>query len=114
MAPRRLERDIQFEIRVASAQVPGLVLWRNNTGVAEQKGHTVRYGLCRGSSDLIGVLAPTGRMVALECKTDTGRLTEEQRMFLELVRAKGGFAAVVRSVEEFLEAMKRAAIGENE
>jgi hypothetical protein len=114
MKAARLERDIQHEIRLASALVPELTLWRNSTGVAERAGRTLRYGLQRGSSDLIGVLAPTGRLVALECKTDVGRLTEEQRLFLAHVRSRGGFAAVVRSVSEFLEAMKRAKEGKSE
>lgn len=114
LEPRRLERDIQHEIRLASALVPELTLWRNNTGVAERAGRTLRYGLCRGSADLIGVLAPTGRIIALECKTEIGRLSEEQKLFLAHVRSRGGFAAVVRSVEEFLAAMARAKEGKSE
>lgn len=73
-----------------------------------------RFGLCRGSADLIGILAPTGRLIALECKTEVGRLSEEQRLFLAHVRARGGFACVVRSVEDFMGAMERAKRGESE
>lgn len=114
MRAAKLERDIQQEIRLASGQVPGLTIWRNSSGVAERAGRTLRYGLCRGSSDLIGVLAPSGRLVALECKTEVGRLTEEQKLFLAHVRSRGGFATVVRSVSDFLEAMKRAKEGKLE
>jgi hypothetical protein len=110
----KLERNIQQEIRIASALVPELTLWRNSTGVAERAGRTLRYGLCRGSSDLIGILAPTGRLCAWECKTEVGRLSEEQRLFLAHVRSRGGFACVVRSVEEFLESVKRAKEGLSE
>lgn len=105
-AAKKLERDIQWEIRVASAQIPGLTLWRNSTGVAETNGRKQRFGLCVGSADLVGVLAPSGRFVAVECKTERGRLSKEQELFLQLVRNSGGIAFVARSVEEFLLAMK--------
>jgi len=71
----------------------------------------IKYGLCNGSSDLIGILAPHGRLIALEVKTASGRLTTDQSMFLELVRRHGGFAAVVRSVPEAQAALARARNG---
>lgn len=85
-------------------------LWRNNTGALEDKtGRIVRYGLCKGSSDLIGyrslVITPemVGQRVAvfaaLEVK-DKGRLTAEQAQFLDVVRRAGGIAAEVRSVAD--------------
>ena len=73
----------------------------------------VRYGLCRGSSDLIGI-GPGGRFIAIEVKTATGRLSKEQAMFIELVRRRGGFACVVRSVNEAQLALDRARRGESE
>jgi hypothetical protein len=63
----------------------------------------VRYGLAVGSSDLIGILSPHGRMVAIEVKTSTGRLTTTQKKFLESVRASGGIAGVARSPQEALD-----------
>jgi hypothetical protein len=109
-----MERDIQHAIRLASAEFSGLTLWRNSTGVADTaNGTKQRFGLCKGSSDLIGILAPAGRLVAIEIKSETGRLRPEQELFLELVRKHGGFACVVRSVEEFREAMQRAIHHEN-
>tara|TARA_B100000949_G_C14026130_1_gene343438 strand:- start:141 stop:473 length:333 start_codon:yes stop_codon:yes gene_type:complete len=106
------ENQIQNDIRIAVGQLPDVVIWRNESGVAEHKGRYVRYGLCKGSADLIGVLAPKGRFVALEVKTPRGRVSKEQNMFLNLVRSQGGFACVVRSVEEALQAISRAKNGE--
>ena len=99
-------------VRLALGSAVDLVLWRNNCGVAEHwDGHDVsrvRYGLAAGSSDLVGVLAPHGRWFALELKTASGRVTPEQTQWLSLVRRMGGFACVVRSVDEAKAALVRA------
>lgn len=113
------ESVIQAKIRLALGAVPDLTLWRNNVGVGtfwmpSGKTQRVQYGLCVGSSDLIGILKPTGRFVAFEIKTDTGRATKEQQTFLAHVRSMGGFAAVVRSPEEALAALERARTGASE
>lgn len=106
------EGHIQDAIRLALTDEPGLVLWRNNTGVAEHRNARVRYGLAVGSADLIGCL--DGRFVALEVKTPVGRASTEQRQWLDLVRRNGGFAAVVRSVAEAHAAIARARTGAKE
>lgn len=104
------EGALQDAIRLALGQVDGTVWWRNNTGVAEHwTGRTVQrvvYGLAPGSADLVGIVS--GRFVALEVKTATGRVTPEQTQWLALVRRYGGFAAVVRSVDEALAAVARS------
>lgn len=112
------ESEIQHDIRLALGADARVLLWRNNTGVAKHKdGASVRYGLCVGSSDLIGIVTMpdgTGRFLAFEVKTQRGGLTTEQTLFLQLVRKRGGFAAVVRSVEEATQAVARALRGESE
>lgn len=60
----------------------------------------ISYGLCKGSSDLIGIIKPSGRFFALELKTLSGKVTEEQVMFIKLVNNMGGYAAVARTIEE--------------
>jgi len=107
------EPELQRDIRLALSRERDLVIWRNNVGVAQHGQHRVRYGLALGSSDLIGILSP-GRFIALEVKSPRGRATEEQQLFAELVRARGGFAATVRSVEEALAAVARARGGGSE
>jgi hypothetical protein len=67
-------------------------------------------GLCVGSADVIGwrtvtITAPMiGKAVALftaiECKTGSGRLTAEQKAFLEAVQRAGGIGGVARSVHD--------------
>jgi hypothetical protein len=109
------EHEIQQRIRLACGHGP-VRLWRNNTGaMADQQGRFVRFGLCKGSSDLIGlrsvVVSPEmvgqrlAQFVALEIKTARGVISSEQRAFLELVEQLGGVAAVCRSVEAAQQAL---------
>jgi hypothetical protein len=106
------EREIQHAIRVAAGRPP-VAIWRNNVGQARMPdGSVVKYGLCVGSSDLIGLqpmlITPEhvgnllARFVAIEVKTRTGRPTPEQLRFIELVRSKGGLAGIARSPDDAL------------
>jgi len=83
-------------------------LFRNNVGVLrDERGQHVAYGLCPGSADLIGFVPVTitpemvGRRVAVflavECKTDTGRLSTTQRVWLASASAAGAVVCVARS-----------------
>ena len=80
----------------------GATVWRNNVGALQDKtGRLVRYGLCKGSSDLIGI-CPDGRFLAVEVKTSTGHVRPDQVLFIDAVRSKGGRAGVARSVDDAL------------
>jgi len=104
------EHEIQQRIRLACGHGP-VRLWRNNTGaLVDQQGRFVRFGLCKGSSDLIGLRAleitpelvgqRIAQFVALEIKTDCGIVSPEQQAFLQLVQHLGGLGAVCRSIAE--------------
>jgi len=95
------EQDIQRLIMLALSEA-GCLIWRNNTGVLKNAaGIPIKFGLCVGSSDLIG-LTPTGKFLAVEIKTCKGRATPEQLRFIEAVRARGGIAGIARSPAEAL------------
>lgn len=95
------ESLIQDRIRLALGVMPGLCLFRNNIGMAEQRGHKIRFGVGGpGGSDLIGIYR--GRFLAVEIKTAVGRQTEEQRTFEALITRLGGIYVVLRSVDEAL------------
>lgn len=95
------ESTIQKQIMVALSEA-GCMVWRNNTGVLKNAaGIPIKFGLCPGSSDLIGI-CPQGRFLAVEVKTPTGRVSEAQQRFIDAVRAAGGLAGVARSVEDAL------------
>ena len=97
------EAEIQDRVRLElgdPTRYPELVLWRNNVGqMIDKDGRRVVFGVGgKGAADLIGMWA--GRFVALELKTDKGKQTDEQRKFEQLVLARGGVYAVLRSVED--------------
>jgi len=114
MPERSDERRIQSDIQLA-ANGPAR-LWRNNTGaLKDARGQLVRYGLCPGSSDLIGYRTITitpdmvGQRVALFCAVevkDRGRATEQQQAFISLVQQAGGLAGIARSVADALSILK--------
>lgn len=59
----------------------------------------------KGVSDLLGCL-PSGRMLAIEVKTATGRLSPEQKAFIAAVNLAGGYAFMARSVEDVRAALE--------
>ena len=104
------EQAIQQRIRLACSRGP-VRLWRNNTGkLRDERGQLVTFGLCPGSSDLIGYRSVTitpdmvGQQLAVfaavEVKAERGRPTPEQTAFIDHVRAAGGLAGIARSVED--------------
>lgn len=93
------ESTIQTAIRLELGRVEGLVLWRNNSGMAMLSGgHRVRFGVGDGGADLIGIYR--GRFLAAEIKSASGRSSAKQKRFGELVRRLGGEHVVLRSVED--------------
>ncbi len=108
----------------------GAVLYRNNTGkLPDANGRWVEFGLCPGSSDIIGpqpvvitqemVGMTVGVFVAAECKVPEGMTEDEmfawalsgamnkakrhaleQVQFLRVIRANGGKAGITRNREE--------------
>lgn len=117
------ERALRNAVQLVGASL-GVRLFRNNVGlgwvgrlIRRDKGgvtlaeaRVLHAGLCKGSSDLIG-LRPTvvtpemvGRtiavFVAFELKTRGVTMTDDQEAFLKMVKECGGIASVVRSAEE--------------
>lgn len=105
------ETPIQQEIRLGVGELTNVRLFRNNTGkLQDARGRWVEFGLCVGSSDLIGwtTLEITPDMVgkkvavftAIEVKTAKGNPSPEQRNFISRVREAGGIAGIARSPED--------------
>ncbi|WP_287028302.1 VRR-NUC domain-containing protein [Herbaspirillum sp.] len=108
------EARIQREVMLALSQA-GCLVWRQNTGQAWQgkqlhkardqitlgQCRPVHFGLCKGSSDVLGI-APGGAFLAVEVKTKTGRVTQEQQNFIVAVNRAGGIGFVARSADDAL------------
>lgn len=100
------ERDIQTAILAAIGSRPDVRLWRANTGVAIPLAHAcplcrgrgVRFGVV-GQADLSGIVRG-GRRLEVEVKSPTGRPSEQQVRFGNMIRSKGGIYVVARSVED--------------
>jgi hypothetical protein len=116
MASSPSEHEIQQQIRLACGRGP-VRLWRNNTGaLVDQQGRFVRFGLCKGSSDLIGLrsleITPEmvgtriAQFVAIEVKTATGAIRPEQVRFLQRVAELGGIAGICRSPLDAIELLE--------
>lgn len=80
---------------------PHGLFWSNDTPglVYDRNGNPFKAGLT-GSSDIIGCLVPSGRFVAVECKTGAGKLSTPQRRFRDAVHRAGGIFLEARSVDD--------------
>ena len=83
-----------------------IMSWRQNAGVIPLPNGGVRFSGLRGVSDILGIWPQTcshgkqGVFLAVEVKTDVGRVSEAQREFLKAVNDNGGLGLVVRSVDD--------------
>jgi len=84
------------------------VAWveRQNTGATRLGNRFVKFGW-PGCSDVLGQLHD-GRFLAVEVKAVAGRLSPEQIVFLERVRAAGGVAFVARNCRDVFEQLGAA------
>ena len=103
------EAYVQNKIRLAVGS-GDVRLFRNNTGaLLDMQGRLVKFGLCKGSSDLIGFRSITitpdmvGQKIAvfsaIEVK-DKGKATVEQKNFINIINNAGGFAGVAKNVND--------------
>ena len=112
------ETVLQQNIRLALGQHSNLRFFRNETGKLPnpRTGKWVRFGLAKGSSDLIGfkTIKVTPEMIgqdlavfcSVEVKTNTGQLSEYQHNWLQAVKSAGGIVGVARNVRDALEILK--------
>lgn len=106
----RPESQVLIEVLLAIGSRPDCRVWRANTGAARTRdGRLVRFGL-KGQADILG-LTTTGRFLAIECKSATGRLRPEQIAFCDMVERFGGLYIVARSAEDAV-AQLEVALGE--
>ena len=82
----------------------GYCFWLNHTvGIYDRRAGCYRRNNSKydrnGIADILGILND-GRFLAIEVKTRSGRVSEEQQAFLEDITRRGGVGFVARSVED--------------
>lgn len=111
---QRLESDLLNDARIEYAGDNTVRMFRNNVGMlCDKYGNVVRYGLCTGSSDLIGFksvqITPSmvghwlAVFVAAEAKAPKAYPSQQQRDFIRTVLELGGRAGVFRTIDEYRE-----------
>jgi hypothetical protein len=87
----------------------GIYAWRQNTGAGQYQDSSgqkrfVRFGI-PGVSDILGIL-PNGRFLAVECKSETGKLSDSQAEFLAEIKQRGGLTIVAHSFRDIESAIE--------
>jgi hypothetical protein len=93
------ESFVVHDILKAWGAHPRLRIARVNTGAALLRGRLVRFGV-PGTADIVGLMAPSGRLLMIECKTATGKQREAQVTMERVVTAMGGVYVVARSLAD--------------
>jgi hypothetical protein len=87
------ETDLLQACRIEASKL-GATVFRNNTGKLQDKtGRWVDFGLCVGSSDLIGW--HEGKFLAIEVKMPGKKPTSQQLNFIDAVNHAGGLGGWV-------------------
>lgn len=53
----------------------------------------------KGCSDILGVL-PSGKLIAVEVKSEAGKASKDQVVFLEKINRMNGIGLIARSVDD--------------
>ena len=98
----KLESEIQKEILHFLNSQSDFFAWKNSsTGIYSQGRFRKKAGFdIRGTSDILGIHFPSGRLVAIEVKSEKGKCSLEQFAFLSKITNMGGSAIWVKSLEE--------------
>ena len=111
----KIQRQIMLALSAAGHTVwrnetgrfwTGRIIHKENTSVTLSNAIMIPCGLAVGSCDLIGIQAGTGRFFGIEVKTPKGRVSKEQKNFIEHVKKMGGLAGIARTPEEALNLLK--------
>jgi len=75
----------------------------NNGSFKTERGGYVKSTDVAGFPDIIGI-SVGGRALAVECKSEKGRLSKSQEIFKSTWIARGGIYILARSIEDLQEA----------
>ena len=99
-----LEQEIQKQI-LDYLKYRGIFCWKNNTnGIYVRARNTYIPSHAVGVADIIGI-GFHGQFMAIEVKRAGGKVSSDQRAFLDEVTRNGGLAIVAYSVEDVEKAL---------
>lgn len=110
------ETPVQNEIREALSDID-VINWRNNVGgLYDKRGRFVKFGLCTGSSDTIGIHAvvitpemvgkTVGVFVGCEVKAPGAPPPDDDQIkFRNFIASCGGISFIAHSIQEAVEAV---------
>ena len=115
-----IEKDVEKLLMLRASEL-GSVLYKNNVGqMRDARGNVIRFGLCKGSSDLIGWTPVTitedmvGQTIAVFTAVEVKRdkfgpygATDEQIHFINVVNRSGGMAGVADCNKDLEQIIKK-------
>lgn len=105
-----LEKDIQRVLLTYLRSVLGWPVVRINSGGMRRGKSFYRFNDTAGVSDIVGLIPPAGRFLAIEVKRPGGRPTEQQRQWLDAVRAAGGVGLVVTGLDDLRQQLRELVV----
>lgn len=93
------EQQIQNEI-ILAINKRGHRLWRANAGKVVTKDNRVIKLLPKGFPDTFGYRKSDGKFIAIEVKTEKGKLRPEQIKFKEFIETQNVLYGVAKGVED--------------
>ncbi len=99
------EHAIQNAVRIALSEYATVFRANVGSGVTYDGRH-FETGLPKGFSDLFGFRHSDGKIFFIEVKTPSGRLSKNQKHFLEQMRNYGAIAGVARSVDDAIKIIR--------
>lgn len=99
------EHAIQNAVRIALSEYATVFRANVGSGVTYDGRH-FETGLPKGFSDLFGFRHSDGKIFFIEVKTPSGRLSKDQKHFLEQMRNDGAIAGVARSVDDAIKMIR--------
>ena len=103
MKPKSSEKEIQASVKEWLEANGFLVLKYNNVGIKKPDGSYIPVGR-RGVCDLFA-FKQGWTCVGVECKSETGKLSEAQKEFAVDFEAHGQRYVVARNIEDIIKAI---------
>ena len=98
-----MKEEHVIQNRIREALSPYAVVFRGNVGSGlTYDGRYFSTGLPKGFSDLFGVRKSDGKAIFIEVKEPKGRVSAEQKLFINVMRQNGAIAGICRSPEDAL------------